>query len=327
MKIIESLLRKIIKEELEDVLTPQKTPEEKHFGFNVQELGAKITEASYAFEEARNESYDSYDEDDEDDEDDDEDYEYKNQDETPRLNEQQKHYSKSFFENEFAESQFILEYVNDPKLKFLGEGSFRMTFSYGDYIIIKVAKQDTDYGTFDQSCQMNEEDAKFGKMSKYSKLFPKVYGASKNFIWIAMERCSVIEKPAQFIEFFPNEFVDSLFSGAVPFVKANIFKTILEYCVAKFKKDKERMEDVEYVIRGNLEGYAAIDEITTDEDVQLNGQKLIESYEKIPLFNQLVNFCAEFGIAPREIRVGNTAKAPDGRFVIIDSSIEDTIGL
>ena len=35
-----------------------------------------------------------------------------------------------------------------------------MTFAYGDYIVIKVAKQELG---LDQAVQMNEEDAKFVK--------------------------------------------------------------------------------------------------------------------------------------------------------------------
>jgi hypothetical protein len=45
----------------------------------------------------------------------------------------------------------------------------------------------------------------------------------------------------------------------------------------------------------------------------------------LTLFNKIVDFCKEFGALPREIRIGNVGISSDGRFVIIDSSVEETI--
>ena len=56
-------------------------------------------------------------------------------------------------------------------------------------------------------------------------------------------------------------------------------------------------------------------------------EQIIAEYEKLPLFNRIVNFASEFGVLPGEIRRYNVGIAPDGRFVIIDSSIGDTINL
>lgn len=206
-------------------------------------------------------------------------------------------------------SRFIVETVNDPKFKFLGEGSFRMAFSYGDDYIVKVASPGY---YFKQALKMNKEDAMLGRMPKYSYLFPKVYEADASYRWIIMEKCSVINNEKEFVEFFPNPDVDPSVPGLL--TRMSLFTYVLSYCVYREMGNTRDMK-----------GAASYLDYLIKHELEVNFEQLIQSYEKLTLFNKIVDFCAEFGVLPREIRVGNTGISSDGRFVIIDSSVGETI--
>ena len=206
-------------------------------------------------------------------------------------------------------SEFIVKTVNDPKFRFLGEGSFRMVFSYGSDYVVKVAATG-DY--FKQALKMNKEDAMLGRMPKYSNLFPKVYEADAAYKWIIMEKCSVINNEKEFLEFFPNPEVDPSVPGLL--TRMSLFTYVLSYCVYREMGNTRDMK-----------GAASYLDYLIKHELEVNFEQLIQSYEKLTLFNKIVDFCAEFGVLPREIRIGNTGISSDGRFVIIDSSVGETI--
>ena len=211
-------------------------------------------------------------------------------------------------------SEFVEMTAKDPKFKLLGEGSFRMVFSYGNDYVIKVATpRGEDFIIPPHALEMNKEDAMFGRMPKYSSLFPKVYQTDAAYKWIIMEKCVAINNEEIFLKFFPNPAVD-------PFVADNLLKLqqfsyVLLYCVCKADGHQELMK-IE-TITSYLERRA--------NSLSISFEELIRSYEKLTLFNKIVDFCAEFGVLPREIRLGNVGISSDGRFVIIDSSVGETI--
>ena len=206
-------------------------------------------------------------------------------------------------------SEFIVKVVKDPEFRFLGEGSFRKAFSYGSDYVIKVV---TPGYYFKQALKMNKEDAMFGRMPKYSNLFPKVYQTDAAYKWIIMEKCSVINNEKEFVEFFPNPDVDPSVPGLL--TRMSLFTYVLSYCVYREMGNTRDME-----------GAASYLDYLIKHELYVNFEQLIRSYEKLTLFNKIVDFCAEFGVMPREIRVGNTGVSSDGRFVIIDSSVGETI--
>ena len=217
--------------------------------------------------------------------------------------------ANSVIYRKWTQSEFISKIVNDPKFKFLGEGSFRMAFSYGDDYIIKAAMPGY---YFKQALKMNKEDAMLGRMPKYSYLFPKVYEADESYRWIIMEKCSVINNEKEFVEFFPNPDVDPSVPGLL--TRMSLFTYVLSYCVYREMGNTRDMK-----------GAASYLDYLIKHELEVNFEQLIQSYEKLTLFNKIVDFCAEFGVLPREIRVGNTGISSDGRFVIIDSSVGETI--
>jgi len=206
-------------------------------------------------------------------------------------------------------SEFVEMTAKDPKFKLLGEGSFRMVFSYGNDYVIKVAMPG-DF--FKHALEMNKEDAMFGRMPKYSSLFPKVYQTDATYKWIIMEKCSVINNEKEFVEFFPNPDVDPSVPGLL--TRMSLFTYVLSYCVYREMGNTRDME-----------GAASRLDYLIKHELYVNFEQLIGSYEKLTLFNKIVDFCAEFGALPREIRLGNVGISSDGRFVIIDSSVGESI--
>ena len=209
----------------------------------------------------------------------------------------------------WTQSEFISKIVNDPNFKFLGEGSFRMVFSYGNEYVIKVASPNA---WLSHSQEMNREDAMFGRMPKYSDLFPKVYEADPAYKWIIMDKCTVINHESEFLKFFPNPVIDSF--NLFPVGKIELFSYALRSCVYKETKDE-----------AEILGHTAYLVNQLKDKFGISSEEIIGSYESLTLFNKIVDFCKEFGALPGEIRLGNVGISSDGRFVIIDSSVEETI--
>ena len=208
----------------------------------------------------------------------------------------------------WTQSEFISKIVNDPNFKFLGQGSFRMVFSYGNEYVIKVAGPNA---WFSHSQEMNREDAMFGRMPKYSDLFPKVYEADPAYKWIIMDKCTVINNEMEFLKFFPNPVTDPFVTN--DFSRIELFSYALRSCVYKETKDE-----------AEIAGHTA-HLVKQLKDMGISSEEIIGAYERLTLFNKIVDFCKEFGAQPREIRIGNVGISSDGRFVIIDSSVEETI--
>jgi hypothetical protein len=207
----------------------------------------------------------------------------------------------------YAISQ-ILRDSGQTKIKYAGQGAFRITYSYENDVVIKVSKTNT-------AKVMNEQDAELGRMPKYSLLFPKVYMAEYDFSWIVMEKCQEIDDPAIFLNFFPNKVLDSYMKATYtsPFLMMQIFHELLQV-----QADLIKNEPIHYDHLNRLENFTNNSNITEDDI-----KKIIKGHNTT--FHLLAQMVAEFGISPLEIRAYNTGIAPDGRFVVIDSSIASAI--
>lgn len=197
----------------------------------------------------------------------------------------------------------ILKDAGETKVSYAGEGAFRITYSYGNDLVIKIAKTNT-------AKVMNEQDTELGRNTKYALLFPKVYMVDEpEYSWIVMEKCEPITDPDIFINFFPNDFYKNL-SG---FTAVRVFQILLDYEANSIMKEETNLYD----LRDTLKYYSKV--TLTDEDVK----GILKEFNKT--FHILADMVAEYRINPQEIRSYNTGIAPDGRFVVIDSSIASAI--
>jgi hypothetical protein len=207
----------------------------------------------------------------------------------------------------YAISQ-ILKDSGQTKIEYAGQGAFRITYSYENDVVIKIAKTNT-------AKVMNEQDAELGRMPKYSLLFPKVYMAEYDFSWIVMEKCEEIDDAGIFMDFFPNKVLDSYIKATYtsPFLMMQIFHELLEV-----QADIIKGKSISYGQITMIENYIRNNNLTEDDI-----KKIIKGYNTT--FHLLAQMVAEFEINPLEIRPYNTGIAPDGRFVVIDSSIASAI--
>jgi len=107
-------------------------------------------------------------------------------------------------------------------------------------------------------------------------------------------------------------FIDSF--NLFPVAKIKLFSYALSSCVYKETKDEaEILGSTAYLVNQLKDKFG------------IRPEEIIRSYERLTLFNKIVDFCKESGALPTEIRLGNVGISSDGRFVIIDSSVEETI--
>lgn len=195
----------------------------------------------------------------------------------------------------------ILKDAGQSNVIYAGEGAFRITYQHGEDLI-KIAKTNT-------AKIMNEQDAELGRLPTYSSLFPKVYMADEpNYDWIVMEKCEPIIDSDTFMKFFPNDFYKNMSS----FMAARVFQLLLQYESKLISGDPNISDTISY-----LEHYKN----GPLSDVEI--KDILKQFNKT--FHLLAKMVAEFGIATQEIRPYNTGIAPDGRFVVIDSSIGSAI--
>lgn len=226
-----------------------------------------------------------------------------------------KQYDESY---EFPTYKEVAEFLKDPLINFAGDGSFRAVFFYGDKIVVKLAKMNS-------AKNMNKQDADLGKTGKYSNLFPKVYASDKDYSWIVMEQCETIRSPDRFLEFFQNKYVDQIMSDSAPHNKFILFGIMLTYQVDLLKQTNQEAAFEGMLRKTEARVYSPSMKklIRYSEDASKIFKKILDGYGTA--FQQLANVVAELGIASYEIRPHNVGVAPDGRFVIIDSSIQETI--
>jgi len=246
-------------------------------------------------------------------------------------------YKDKYGEIDTYEINEILKDAGKSDIRFVGEGSFRITFKYGEDII-KIAKTNT-------AKIMNEQDTELGRNNKYALLFPKVYMVDEpNYDWIVMEKCDVITNSDTFLRYFPNPIIEEFFGNIHKQKQLRVFQLLLDYKANLIMDEDTNLYDA----RDKLQFYVNHNHANARDKLQFHVnlnharnyrthagmfdslrltdgmiQRILKNYNKT--FHLLAEMVAEFKIDPEEIRPSNTGTAPDGRFVVIDSSIGSTI--
>lgn len=219
-------------------------------------------------------------------------------------------------EDEQPQTSKFLKLINDPLLSYAGEGSFRIVFVYNDNIVFKLAKRQV-------AETMNKQESELGKIGKFSNLFPKVYASDKKHRWIAMEKCETIRDPIKFLTFFKNSYVDEILKGVPQHQKVILFEIMLQ-CQSKLIT--RQTDALSIALEKTSRVYSPFFTNLRRKDLNtgiMEIKKILNGYG--PLFQELAGVVAELGIASYEIRPHNVGVAPDGRFVILDSSIQKTL--
>jgi hypothetical protein len=203
-----------------------------------------------------------------------------------------------------------VEKQTNGKAKALGCGAFRCAFDIEDEYIIKF--DITPQGT---ARDQNKSDASIGRIGKFSDIFPRSIVSGNDYRWTALEKVKPfsknVESMIKFASFFPNSKVD--FSNHKEF---HYFCVVISFVYNAGKKEiaEKKLMDVKTLLKKkNLT-------FTNDPlEIIANGFTQHNPYDRV------IRVIKEFDIRPEEIRVDNTGLASNGRFVIIDSSIDAQI--
>jgi hypothetical protein len=213
-------------------------------------------------------------------------------------------------DDEFGQAAWCEPRSIDPKcleeygFEKIGEGSFRAVWALPDNpnYVMKIADDLWDDA---DTKDMNKQEAEIIGET-YRDLLPKVYDVAKDYSWIVVERVKPygISNDEWIYDFFP------------------IF--------AKFWEDNQdnvdfewRNSSLEYFFGGYTESRR--DEIRDSDNSnltqELGGEKTREELESQlpPLYKRFLEFIEQYGVEPYEIRGDNVGRAPDGRFVVLDS--------
>jgi hypothetical protein len=196
------------------------------------------------------------------------------------------------------------------KAKALGCGAFRCAFDVEDEYVIKF--DITPQGT---AREQNKSDATIGRIGKFSDIFPRSIVSGEDYRWVAIEKAKPFSKNVQsmikFASYFPNKKVD--FSEHQEF---HYFCVVISFVYNTGRKEiaEKKLIDVKNSFKKRNLTF-------TNDPLEL----IADGFTQHNPYDRIIRVIKEFDIRAEEIRVDNTGIASDGRFVIIDSSIDDEI--
>ena len=183
-----------------------------------------------------------------------------------------------------------------------GRGQFRATYIYDNDLVIKI-----DVSVDGSGKKMNQEDQKFGSRSGFD-VFPRSYKFDPNYNWVVLERILEINNIQSINSFFPNNELKGSYQ-LLP-----ILKNCIKYKVANFERNEQEAE----IALGEISDLAS--------GLNTTPQKIINEYNKLPLFNQVCSAVFTFKMdVDDSIKPFNCGIGSDDRFVILDSSVKESI--
>lgn len=215
--------------------------------------------------------------------------------------------------------------LHSKEIRMLGSGSWRMGFLVDNKFVVKLNYRDSESGR-----GMNKDDVTLGRLGDIGELFPKVYQYERDYDWIIMEKATPIKDWDQILRFFPNRLLPNYDSMMAKFSFMDLFYIALQYKVADLRDDDNILDDVERSYSSKRYGQkdSRFLHLFQEKNPNLKEQpplQLVVSNFEYPLFLSLAKLVAEFDVAYYEIRPGNTGIGEDGRFLLIDSSIQSKI--
>ena len=192
---------------------------------------------------------------------------------------------------------------------FMGAGSFRSTFTYDNQLVVKI-----DITVDGVGKKMNQEDKEIGLRSDFGELFPRCYSWANDYSWIVLEKVQEITDYNTLISFFPNKYVSQIISYEYLY----LLRYCIQYKVANFERNKE---EAELAIDGMEQPLHYL-----KKQPDIDYKKVLEEFNKLSLFNKVCAAVFAFKMHVGDsIKPFNTGIGSDGRFVILDSSVKDTI--
>ena len=198
------------------------------------------------------------------------------------------------------------------KAKYVGHGKFRCVFDIGDEYVIKF-----DITPNNAAAEQNKTDAELGRMSQsYHNLFPLSVISHKDYRWVALEKVRPFESfdVKEFNQFFPNSVIEEM--GITNDAVINKLIQISFVFNSRFRKNAFEMY---------ADLLTKLSIVQAEKLKKVSLKKISNAFMQGTLYNNVISVIDQLRIRPQEVRLANTGKAPDGRFVILDSSIDAQI--
>ena len=204
---------------------------------------------------------------------------------------------------------FIEEVEAKTNAKKLGCGQFRCGFDVGTTEIIKIDV--TPYGA---GKEHNKEDYMLGTLTERSNIFPKAYAHSPDFSWVLLEKVRPFgkERLDEYVSFFPNSVLNS---------KRASNQTKYYVILASFMYNSKNYDGANrFLLR-----WVPKTIIDTESPEQV--KEVMAAFRgRNPNYDNILKVINQFGMRPEEVALRNTGTGlEDGRFVILDSSIDSSI--
>lgn len=191
-----------------------------------------------------------------------------------------------------------------------GRGVFRATFHYDKNYVIKIDATIDHNGR-----QMNREDKELGTDPQYEQLFPRCFFWDKNYDWIVLENVKPIDDEATLNSFFKTSL---LRDNADPRYYTLVLKTVIKYKVGKMTKEQSVIDEAQKDFSIFKHGVTMNNYVTLD--------MLVKELDKNKTFVSYCNAVVRFDMSVTDsFRLGNTGVGIDGRFVVLDSSIRNSL--
>lgn len=209
--------------------------------------------------------------------------------------------------------RYLQFFTDDVEIKLgikrLGCGKFRCAFDVGGEEVIKVDV--TPYGA---GKEHNKDDHKLGTLSLPYRIFPKAYAHSPDFSWLLLEKAEpLLRNSDKFVSFFPN----------AELTKRRVYNVVrYSIILASFMYNTGRHEEAKaYLINNNVPKFYV--DPDNEEDLKQVMHGFLGANDEV--YHTVVNVINQFGMRPVEVALRNTAVGKDGRFLIIDSSVDAAI--
>lgn len=219
-----------------------------------------------------------------------------------------------------ADVQAYLQHFTDKVeiklgIKRLGCGKFRCGFDVGTKEIIKV-----DITPYGGGKDHNKDDFTLGTLSERSNIFPKAYAHANDFSWVLLEKVDPfsVKRVEEYVSFFPNSILNS--KRATSQTKYYCILAAFMYASPPPLGSHENAN--RFLLR-------YVPSTIVDPNNPNEVQNMVSAFRGKggrKIFDDILKVINQFGMRPEEVALRNTGTGlEDGRFVILDSSIDSAI--
>jgi len=226
------------------------------------------------------------------------------------------HFAENFWQ---ALEDLLPDTDDDSQFQRLGEGSYRAVYSPpGDNsVVIKTITSNDP-----TSAQMNKEDIDMSR--KYPNIFAKTYAHEKNYIWVILEKLTVVTKGPLLDEMLKVNFPD-LIKIVEKAKKIRHDDGKRRFTV--FDSPSAYLRIIMSSLRlGRMHGWDPNEQIKKDMEAPHNMETLMRflflyGVNNNPIYYEIYKAVSADKVDPSELRTGNIAMNDRSEFRIIDSSI------